>query len=89
MFLDLKKAFDTMDHQIMLKKLELYGVCKSSLKWFTSYLKGRKQKTFNVNGVLSGVCTIRCGIPQGSILGPLFFVVYINDLPNCELFSKV
>ena len=87
-FLDLKKALDTMDHEILLQKLKLYGVCQASLNWFASYLTERTQKTF-VDGVLSDTSTIKCGIPQGSILGPLLFIIYINDLPSCDLYSKV
>lgn len=66
----------------------MHGVCQSILKWFTSYLKERKQKTFE-NGILLDGCIIKCGIPQGCILGPLVFVVYMNDFPSCDLFSKV
>ena len=81
-FLDLKKAFDTVDHHILLSKLHLYGLTGVSHKLFSSYLDNRTQKCV-VNGFLSECCTLKCGIPQGTILGPLLFLLYINDLPNC------
>ena len=76
-FIDLKKAFDTVDHDILLQKLEKYGVIGLEHTWFSSYLKNRRQLC-RVNGVASNMEEIKCGVPQGSCLGPLLFLIYIN-----------
>jgi len=80
-FIDLSKAFDTINHEILLSKMEHYGIRGIALSWFKSYLSNRKQYTY-LNGISSNVKQINCGVPQGSVLRPLLFLIYINDLPN-------
>ena len=80
-FLDLKKAFDTVNHDILIKKLKQHGVDNNELSWFQSYLNNRSQ-TVSVNSTLSDFESINIGIPQGSILGPLLFILFVNCLPQ-------
>jgi len=87
-FLDLQKAFDTVNHDILLKKLEIYGIRGIVLKWFTSYLNNRKQYTVLQNFESELEC-VTYGVPQGSVLGPLLFLIYVNDIQYAITDAKI
>ena len=86
-FLDLRKAFDVCSHEILLKKLKKMGIRGTTFEWFKNYLLGRTQKV-DINGHLSDACELSISVIQGSILGPILFLCYINDFWKCTtLFS--
>ena len=83
-FIDLSKAFDTVDHSILLRKLELYGITDRNYAWIKSYLSNRLQYIQIDENSRTEFCVVKCGVPQGSILGPLLFLLYVNDLKNAS-----
>ena len=80
-FIDLSKEFNTINYNNLLEKLKAYGIQSENLKWFKSYLSNRKQ-FISYNHSKTEMKTVKCGVPQGSILGPLFLLIFVNDLNN-------
>ena len=87
MFLDLQKAFDSVDHWILLEKMKHYGFRGKANGWIKSYLTERKQFV-QIKKSESNIKLISSGVPQGSVLGPLLFLIYINDFKNCLKYSR-
>ena len=87
-FIDLHKAFDTVNHEVLLKKLRGVGVTNLEYEWFKNYLENRTQ-VVEFQGVLSSTETVCVGVPQGSILGPLLFILQLNDLPGVTVKCSV
>ncbi len=84
-FLDLSKAFDTLDHKILLEKLKYYDIIGVAYRLMESYTTNRKQYV-DIDDVQSEMLTVSTGVPQGSILGPLLFIIYLNDISNASNF---
>ena len=87
-FLDFKKAFDSVDHSLLLDKLYNLGILDREHEWFANYLNGRKQ-IVDYHGMLSATKSVDVGVPQGSILGPFLFVLHVNDLPNATCHCSI
>ena len=87
-YLDMSKAFDKVQHSLILDKLRQYNISGDLLNWFTSYLRGRRQRV-TVLGATSKECKVTSGVPQGSIFGPMLFLLYVNDLPKTMNTSKI